>query len=199
MCVCVYVCVCEREKERVRLYKWVCVCFHVRACMRAHTHAFVLCVWDCVCVHNDRRDDVCVHNENPIAMQPVALCCSLLQCAEVCCSVLQRVAMHHDKAIASREHCSNSGCATSCWWLSLCCTSEMRHDSFICGTWLIGMWVVPYSFMGQDLFYTCDLTDSYEWHDSFICGHKCSTQLSTLLVSWFKDGTWLVDMWDVTH
>ena len=41
-------------------------------------------------------------------------------------------------------------------------SSYVRHDSFICATWLIHM---------------CDMTHSYLWHDSFICAtwliHMC--------------------------
>jgi len=57
--------------------------------------------------------------------------------------------------------------------------SYVRHDSFICVTWLIHM---------------CDMTHSYVWHDSFIC----VTWLIHLCHDSFICLTWLVDMCNVT-
>jgi len=48
--------------------------------------------------------------------------------------------------------------------------SYVRHDSFICETWLIHMW---------------DMTHSYVRHDSFIC----ETWLMTRIDAWIHDGS----------
>jgi len=79
--------------------------------------------------------------------------------------------------------------------------SYMRHDSFICVTWLIDMgdmahpyvwrdscicmpWLIDmcdmtHSYVWHDM---CDTTHSYEWHDSFICApwliHLCDMTIS---------------------
>ena len=55
------------------------------------------------------------------------------------------------------------------------CTRDLMdpcrwQDSFICGTWLS---------------IKCDMTQSYVWHDSIICGQN-----------WF---TWLIYTWDMAH
>jgi len=64
----------------------------------------------------------------------------------------------------------------------------VRHDSFICESWLIHMWDMTHSYVRHDsfiweirLFHMGDMTHSYVRHDSFICE------------------TWLIHMWDKTH
>ena len=65
---------------------------------------------------------------------------------------------------------------------------HVRHDAFICVTWLIHMRDMTHSYVWHDAFicvtwriHMCDMTHSYVWHDSFIFV------------------TWLIHMRDMTH
>jgi len=66
--------------------------------------------------------------------------------------------------------------------------SYVRHDSFICVTWLIHM---------------CDMTRSYMWHVSFICAtwlvHTCDMSHSYVRHDSFICVTWLIHMCDMTR
>ena len=93
----------------------------------------------------------------------------------------------------------------------------MRHDSFICVTWLIHMCAVTHtcdtththnqaSLMFSSvtwLIHTRDMTHSYEWHDSFIWVtwliHMCDMTHSCEWHDSFIRVTWLIHMRAVTH
>jgi len=66
--------------------------------------------------------------------------------------------------------------------------SYVRHDSFICATWLI---------------HTCDMTHSYVRHDSFICLpsliHMCDMTHSYVRHDSFICVPWLIHMFAMTH
>jgi len=100
-------------------------------------------------------------------LQCVAVCCSVLQCVAVCCSVL----LFH--VIACHV----------CWHSYMrCWDSYVRHDSFICETWLImRSW---HSYVRHDSHMRC--WHSYVRHDSYM-----------------RDMTHIWDvgthMWDMTH
>jgi len=70
-----------------------------------------------------------------------------------------------------------------CVWLIHIFKTHVRHDSFVCTTWLI---------------YMCDMTHSSVWHDSFICVtwliHLCDMTHSYARHDWFICKTCLIRM-----
>jgi len=87
----------------------------------------------------------------------------------------------------------------------------VRHDSFICETWLIHMCDMNYLYVWHDSFicvtwliHTCDMTHSYVRHDSCICVpwliHTCDMTLSHVWDdSLICDDTFICETWLMTH
>jgi len=61
--------------------------------------------------------------------------------------------------------------------------SYVRHDSFICGTWLN----IDICFHWHLLVHMCDMNQSYVWHDTFTCV-KCRVHMCDMTRSyvWHK-------------
>jgi len=88
--------------------------------------------------------------------------------------------------------------------------SYVRHDSFLCVTWLIPMCDMTYSYVWRDSFifvpwliHMCDMTHSYVCHDSSICVpwlvYICDMTHSYVCHDSFICVTWLIHMCDMTH
>ena len=91
------------------------------------------------------------------------------------------------------------------------------HAAFICATGLVRMCDVTYSCVCYDAFicvaclihtphmriYTCGMTPSYAWHDSFGCVTwliwTCDMTHLDVRHDWFERVTWLIRTCDMTH
>ena len=84
--------------------------------------------------------------------------------------------------------------------------SYVRHDSFICATWLIHMCDTTHSYVRHDSVYRrihmCDVTYAFEWHDSSVrvtWFHTCVMTHSYVWNDLFIHATWFIhtsDMFD---
>ena len=83
-------------------------------------------------------------------------------------------------------------------------------DSFVCKTWLIRIWDMTHSYVRLDTFvcgtwliHICDLTHAYVSHDSFVCVtwliRMCDMTHSYVSHDSFVCVTWLIRMLDVLH
>jgi len=84
------------------------------------------------------------------------------------------------------------------------------HDSFICATWLIHKCDMTHSYVRHDSFICvtwlilmCDMTHPHVWHDSFICTtwliQKCDMSRWNVWHGLFICVTWLIHVCDMTH
>jgi len=128
------------------------------------------------------------------------------------CHIYERVMSHIRTSHITH---TNESCHTYEWvtngsdmWREKCNMTHpyVRHDSFVCVTWIIHMCDMTHTYVWHDSFVCvtwlirmCDMTHPYTRHDLFVCvtclARTCDTIHSCVWCDSFVCGTWLNHIW----